>query len=135
MSPSQSENKFPATNNFRKQMSQRDFDDRRAKNLCFFCDQAYSSTHREKCTSRMYALEVIPSEEEVLVNVAYEHVEHSGAGQDGAGHRGARHKGAGHNGAEHSGAGHCDAGYHAQMLQADCPYISLNALSGITAYQ
>lgn len=56
----------PPNNNFRNQMTQKDFDDKRAKNMCFFCDQPYSSTHRDKCPGRMYLLEVIPSEEDKI---------------------------------------------------------------------
>lgn len=96
---SQNGNKLPANHNFKKQKTQKDFDDRRAKNMCFFCDQPNSSTHREKCIGRMYSLEVIPSEEEEV---------DEGTGQ---------------------------VEQLMSEMQDDCPYISLNALSGVTNYQ
>ena len=46
----------------RKQLSQKELAEKRAKNLCFYCDQKYMPGH--KCSGQMYALEVTPYEEE-----------------------------------------------------------------------
>ncbi|GJW13961.1 retrovirus-related pol polyprotein from transposon TNT 1-94 [Tanacetum coccineum] len=45
----------------RKQLSQKELAEKRAKNLCFYCDQRYTPGH--KCSGHMYALEVSPGEE------------------------------------------------------------------------
>lgn len=98
--PSTTQNQSrPPMQNFRKQMSQKDFDERRAKNRCFHCDQPYSSTHREKCTGRMFALEILP-------NIEVDEMTGTGEGS-----------------------------VVTELEVNMCPYISLNALSGITAYQ
>lgn len=40
------------------------FEERRAKNQCFYCDQKFFRGH--KCSGQMYSLEVLPNEEEVF---------------------------------------------------------------------
>lgn len=85
---------------FRKQMYQRDFDKRRSRNLRFYFDQPYRSTHRKECKGRMFALEVLPDEE----------------GNEDAGDTG-------------SGLVEIDNNDNVH------PYISLNALAGVTVYQ
>nr|GEV13224.1 hypothetical protein [Tanacetum cinerariifolium] len=45
----------------RKQLSQKEFAEKRSKNLCFYCDQKYMTRH--KCSGEMYALEISPLEE------------------------------------------------------------------------
>ncbi|GKE61665.1 hypothetical protein Tco_1512032, partial [Tanacetum coccineum] len=56
--------KHPASNNHvpRKQLSQKEFAEKRAKNLCFYCDQKYMPGH--KCGGHMYALEISPLDED-----------------------------------------------------------------------
>lgn len=84
--------------NLKKQKNQKDFDERKAKNLCFKCDEPYSSTHRSQCKGRMFALEVLPDDEndEELCETVEEIV---------------------------------------NERQGDDVYNSLNALSGLNAYQ
>lgn len=52
-------NKVPAivSNPPRKQLSQRELADKRAKNQCFYCDQKYVPGH--KCEGQMFTLEVV----------------------------------------------------------------------------
>ncbi|GKB67383.1 hypothetical protein Tco_0928795 [Tanacetum coccineum] len=45
----------------RKQLTQQDMEEKRAKHLCFYCDQRYS--HGHKCSGQMYYLEVIACDE------------------------------------------------------------------------
>ncbi|GJU23444.1 putative alpha/beta hydrolase fold protein [Tanacetum coccineum] len=47
----------------RKQLSQKEFVKKRAKNLCFYCDQKYMPGH--KCSGQMYSLEISSPEEDV----------------------------------------------------------------------
>jgi hypothetical protein len=50
---------------FRRQLSQKELEEKRAKNQCFYCDQRYTPGH--KCSGQMYSLEVLgESENEVL---------------------------------------------------------------------
>ncbi|GJU15633.1 reverse transcriptase [Tanacetum coccineum] len=42
---------------FRKQLTQKELEDKRAKGLCFYCDQKYAPGH--KCSGQVYCLEVI----------------------------------------------------------------------------
>nr|GEV64019.1 retrovirus-related Pol polyprotein from transposon 297 family [Tanacetum cinerariifolium] len=57
-------NKYPALPSPapRKQLSQKEFANKRAKNLCFYCDKKYVPGH--KCSGQMYALEISPLEED-----------------------------------------------------------------------
>nr|GEX89973.1 hypothetical protein [Tanacetum cinerariifolium] len=57
--------KYPSLPNLvpRKQLSQKEFAEKRAKNLCFYCDQKYVPGH--KCRGEMYALEISTLEEDV----------------------------------------------------------------------
>ncbi|GJZ39353.1 putative mitochondrial protein [Tanacetum coccineum] len=47
----------------RKQLSQKEFAEKRAKDLCFYCDKKYVSGH--KCSGQMYALEISHPKEDV----------------------------------------------------------------------
>lgn len=83
----------------RRQLTQKEFEEKRARNLCFYCDQRYTPGH--KGSGQLHSLEILPkelSEGNELVN-----------GNDGE-------VGAGEEGVED-------------------PLISLNALSGVNAYQ
>ncbi|GJR80310.1 hypothetical protein Tco_0151095 [Tanacetum coccineum] len=46
----------------RKQMTQNEYEDRRSKNLCFYCDQKYEPGH--KCSRQLYSLVVLADNEE-----------------------------------------------------------------------
>nr|GEV55336.1 retrotransposable element Tf2 [Tanacetum cinerariifolium] len=45
-----------------KKLTQQELEEKRAKNLCFYCDQKYSPGH--KCNGQMYFLEIVAYEEE-----------------------------------------------------------------------
>ncbi|GJT30932.1 retrotransposable element Tf2 [Tanacetum coccineum] len=51
------------SNRPRKQLTQQEMAKKRAKHLCFYCDQRYS--HGHKCSGQMYCLEVAGCEEEI----------------------------------------------------------------------
>lgn len=87
----------------KRMLTQREFDERRARNLCFFCDQKYTPGHN--CRGKIYALEVVITDEEEG------RTEEQGNEQVPT-----------VNTMEH-------------IDEGDCPYISLNALAGINAYQ
>nr|GEW87950.1 hypothetical protein [Tanacetum cinerariifolium] len=53
-------NGFYANRNVVRQLSQKEIAKKRAKNLCFYCDQKYMPSH--KCSCQMYALEISPRE-------------------------------------------------------------------------
>ncbi|GKF91161.1 gypsy/ty3 retroelement polyprotein, partial [Tanacetum coccineum] len=42
---------------FRKQLTQKELEEKRAKNQCFYCDQKYTPGH--KCSGQVYSLEVL----------------------------------------------------------------------------
>lgn len=44
----------------RRQLTQKEFEDKRAKNLCFYCDQRYTPGH--KCSCQLNSLEILPEE-------------------------------------------------------------------------
>ncbi|GKF38821.1 hypothetical protein Tco_0118882 [Tanacetum coccineum] len=46
-----------STNPVRKQLTQKELEEKKAKNQCFFCDQRYVPGH--KCSGQLYALEVV----------------------------------------------------------------------------
>ena len=46
----------------RKQLTQKELEEKRAKNLCFYCDQKYSLGH--KCPSQKFSLEVVVDKDE-----------------------------------------------------------------------
>nr|GEU50102.1 retrotransposable element Tf2 [Tanacetum cinerariifolium] len=52
----------PQVGPMRKRLSQKEMEEKRAKNLCFYCDQRYVPCH--KCTGQVYLLEVFLDEEE-----------------------------------------------------------------------
>ncbi|GJY88666.1 retrotransposable element Tf2 [Tanacetum coccineum] len=58
--------KYPATttNPPKKWLTQKEIGDKRAKGLCFYCDQKYMSGH--KCSGQMFVLEVILDDKEDL---------------------------------------------------------------------
>ncbi|GJT76464.1 reverse transcriptase [Tanacetum coccineum] len=95
----------------RKQLFQKELVKKRAKNLCFYCDQKYMPGH--KCSGQMYALEVSPCEEEgELAEHEFEHCET----------------------VKFTKGGH-------ELLMSECypndhsnPHISLNALFGIPTF-
>nr|GFA96504.1 hypothetical protein [Tanacetum cinerariifolium] len=45
-----------------KKLTQQELEEKRAKNLCFYCDKKYSPGH--KCSGQMYSLEIVAYEEE-----------------------------------------------------------------------
>ncbi|GKG12759.1 hypothetical protein Tco_0346996 [Tanacetum coccineum] len=51
----------PSSRNFRKQLAQKEYEEKRSKNLCFYCDQKYVLGH--KCSGQLYLLEVLPDPE------------------------------------------------------------------------
>nr|GEV78969.1 putative alpha/beta hydrolase fold protein [Tanacetum cinerariifolium] len=88
----------------RKQSSQKEFAEKRAKNLCFYCDQKYVRGH--KCGGQMYALEIIPLEEDndLSLEETLNEVDNENHGES-------------------------------ELLMSECyPQISLNALSGVPTY-
>ncbi|XP_071695748.1 uncharacterized protein [Rutidosis leptorrhynchoides] len=92
----------PRAQNQRKQLTQKELEDKRAKGLCFYCDQKYIPGH--KCTGQLYSLEIILDEEETISDEVM------------------------------------DPGESPQptVLEEEAvhsPHISLNALTGTTAYQ
>lgn len=54
----------PNKNVNRRQLSQTEYEEKIAKNLCCYCDQKYSIGH--KCAGQMYYLEVLPDELSVV---------------------------------------------------------------------
>ncbi|GJT56777.1 reverse transcriptase [Tanacetum coccineum] len=48
----------------RKMLSQKEYDEKRAKNQCFYCDQKYMPGH--KCEGQMFTIEIRGKEEEVF---------------------------------------------------------------------
>ncbi|GJX20431.1 hypothetical protein Tco_0223108 [Tanacetum coccineum] len=56
-----STSQYVRPNRPRKQLTQQDMEEKRAKHLCFYCDQRYSTCH--KCSGQMYYLEVIACDE------------------------------------------------------------------------
>ncbi|GKD70607.1 putative mitochondrial protein [Tanacetum coccineum] len=46
-----------SSNRVRRQLTQKELEDKRAKNQCFYCDQRYVPSH--KCSGQLYALEVV----------------------------------------------------------------------------
>ncbi|GKD54341.1 hypothetical protein Tco_1287728, partial [Tanacetum coccineum] len=63
----------PVTAPIRKQLSQKEYQEKRAQNLCFYCDQKY--TPRYKCSRRLYSLVVCPAEEEEFFELKQEEEE------------------------------------------------------------
>ncbi|GJV70774.1 hypothetical protein Tco_1490769 [Tanacetum coccineum] len=51
----------PAPKNNRKQLTQKEYQEKRANNQCFYCDKKYTPGH--KCSGQMYALEVLADNE------------------------------------------------------------------------
>ena len=45
----------------RRSLTPKEIDDKRANNMCFFCDERYYLGH--KCSSQVYRLEIIEGEE------------------------------------------------------------------------
>ncbi|GKB58354.1 reverse transcriptase [Tanacetum coccineum] len=81
--PTQTNNRARFTNiPFRRQLTQKELEEKRAKNQCFYCDQRYSPGH--KCSGQVHSLEVIRESKEyeeegieqlVESNEEYENVE------------------------------------------------------------
>jgi len=63
--PSQSGSTASSTgsvsSNPRRSLTPREIDEKRANNLCFFCDEKYFPGH--KCSSQVYRLEIVEGEE------------------------------------------------------------------------
>ncbi|GJT68074.1 hypothetical protein Tco_1019554 [Tanacetum coccineum] len=57
-------NKQPTASNspYRKQLTQKEMEDKRSKGLCFYCDQKYFPGH--KCSGQVFLLEVIVDNED-----------------------------------------------------------------------
>nr|GEW75641.1 reverse transcriptase [Tanacetum cinerariifolium] len=55
----------PNTAPIRKQLTQKELEEKRAKNLCFYCDKKYAPSH--KCHSQMFSLEVVVNDEEDIM--------------------------------------------------------------------
>nr|GEU70217.1 PsbP domain-containing protein 3, chloroplastic isoform X1 [Tanacetum cinerariifolium] len=49
----------------KKQLSQKEYEEKRSKNLCFYCDQKYVPRH--KCSEQLFSLEVLAEEESTHV--------------------------------------------------------------------
>ncbi|GKG17881.1 hypothetical protein Tco_0372179 [Tanacetum coccineum] len=54
--------KHSPTNPVRRQLTQKELEDKRSKNQCFYCDQRYVTGH--KCSGQLYALEVVVNDME-----------------------------------------------------------------------
>nr|GEW40745.1 retrotransposable element Tf2 [Tanacetum cinerariifolium] len=52
----------PLTTPVKKQLTQKEYQEKRAQNLCFYCDQKYTPGH--KCSGQLYLVMVVPKEEE-----------------------------------------------------------------------
>ncbi|XP_071714207.1 uncharacterized protein [Rutidosis leptorrhynchoides] len=68
----------------KKRLSQKEYEEKRAKNLCFYCDQRYTLGH--KCSGQLYALEVMGPEDRLdafEVQNSEQGVELDGAGYGG----------------------------------------------------
>ncbi|GJX58361.1 retrotransposon-related protein [Tanacetum coccineum] len=95
---------------FRKQLTQKELEEKRAKNQCFYCDQRYSPGH--KCSGQVYSLEVIGESEEYEEEVIEQLVEAN---------------------EEEENVEMCNAVF--DNSGQDTPRISLNALSGVNSFQ
>ncbi|GJT84890.1 reverse transcriptase [Tanacetum coccineum] len=47
-----------------RRLTKKEMEDKRAKQLCFYCDQKYTPDH--KCSGQMYSLEVVGCDEEIV---------------------------------------------------------------------
>ncbi|GJT57984.1 RNA-directed DNA polymerase like protein [Tanacetum coccineum] len=52
----------PVTTYVRKQISPKEYQEKRAQNLCFYCDHKYSPGH--KCAGQLFSLVLVPDEED-----------------------------------------------------------------------
>ncbi|XP_071725748.1 uncharacterized protein [Rutidosis leptorrhynchoides] len=92
--------------NGRRQLTQKEIEEKRAKNLCFYCDQRYVPGH--KCSGQLFSLEVLEDEGDCTENEIGEEIlvqEEDGEGEPSV------------------------------QSQDNAPYISLNALTGVSDYQ
>ncbi|GJX08638.1 hypothetical protein Tco_0691543 [Tanacetum coccineum] len=53
---------IPITTPIRKQLTQKEYQEKRAQNLCFYCDQKYTPGH--KCSGQLFSLVVLDDEDE-----------------------------------------------------------------------
>ncbi|GJY42186.1 retrotransposon-related protein [Tanacetum coccineum] len=60
--PVRSKPNTPVTAPMRKQLTQKEYQDKRAQNLCFYCDQKYTPGH--KCSGQLFSLVVLADGEE-----------------------------------------------------------------------
>ncbi|GKA83144.1 reverse transcriptase [Tanacetum coccineum] len=95
---------------FRKQLTQKELEEKRAKNQCFYYDQRYSPGH--KCSGHVYSLEVIGENEEYEEGVIEQLVESI---------------------EEEENVEICNVVF--DNSSQDTPRISLNALSGVNSFQ
>ncbi|GJR67626.1 putative reverse transcriptase domain-containing protein [Tanacetum coccineum] len=52
----------PVSTNVRKQLTQKEYQEKRAHNLCFYCDQKYTLAH--KCAGQLFSLVLVLDEED-----------------------------------------------------------------------
>ncbi|GJW73776.1 putative mitochondrial protein [Tanacetum coccineum] len=109
----------PVSNNvpYRKQLTQKELDDKRSKNQCFYCDQKYVPGH--KCSGRLFSLEIIEGSGELEEELGEQFDEGVFGYEDNAG--------------ENVIDDHNDC--HIESNVAAHPQISLNAISGVNTFQ
>ncbi|XP_071726817.1 uncharacterized protein [Rutidosis leptorrhynchoides] len=96
----------PGQANGRRQLTQKEIEEKRAKNLCFYFDQRYVPEH--KCSGQLFSLEVLSDEGDCTENEIDDEILVQ----------------------EEEGEGELSV-----QSQDNAPYISLNALTGVSDYQ
>ncbi|GJX04159.1 gypsy/ty3 retroelement polyprotein [Tanacetum coccineum] len=107
----------PVTTPVRKQLTQKELDDKRSKNQCFYCDQKYVPGH--KCSGRLYSLEIIEGNNDMGENLDEQFDE-------------------GVFGCEDNVVENVSEDLHDYVPEPDTvtqPQISLNAISGVNTFQ
>ncbi|GKA86443.1 putative mitochondrial protein [Tanacetum coccineum] len=109
----------PVSNNvpYRKQLTQKELDDKRSKNQCFYCDQKYVPGH--KCSGRLFSLEIIEGSGELEEELGEQFDEGVFGYEDNAG--------------ENVIDDHNDC--HIKLNVAAHPQISLTAILGVNTFQ
>ncbi|GJU01292.1 RNA-directed DNA polymerase like protein [Tanacetum coccineum] len=60
----------------RKQLSQKEYQEKKAQNLCFYCDQKYAPGH--KCAGQIFSLVLVPDEEDCFEDrLEEDNIEHT----------------------------------------------------------
>ncbi|GJW67106.1 reverse transcriptase [Tanacetum coccineum] len=108
--PSISGIRFPNNSTFRKQLTQKELEEKRAKNQCFYCEQRYTPGH--KCSGHVYSLEVIGESKEQEEDIIKQVIDVN---------------------EEDDNVEMCHAAFYNSVQET--PKISLNALSGVNSYQ